>query len=83
MMAQVIRLLGVCTQTEQMMIVLEFAARGDLRTFLIDCRPSKGNAALLSKFDLARMAVDVANGMVFLSSLKFVHRDLAARYAVV
>ena len=65
------------------MIVLEFAARGDLWTLLIDCQPSKGNAALLSKFDLARMAVDVASGMVFLSSLKFVHRDLAARYDVV
>jgi hypothetical protein len=49
----------------------------------MDCQPAKGNAALLSKFDLARMAVDVANGMVFLSSLQFVHRDLAARYVVV
>jgi serine/threonine protein kinase len=63
-----------------MMIVLEFAARGDLRTFLMDCRPTKAKATLLSMFDLAKMAVDVANGMVFLSSLNFVHRDLAARY---
>ena len=63
------------------MIILEFAARGDLRTFLIDCQPANGNAALLTPFDLASMAVDIASGMVFLSSHSFVHRDLAARYA--
>jgi serine/threonine protein kinase len=61
------------------MIILEFAARGDLRTFLIDCQPSNGNTALLTQFDMASMAVDIANGMVFLSSHNFVHRDLAAR----
>ena len=78
---QVIRLLGVCMQSQRLMIILEFAARGDLRTFLVDCQPSKKHSSLLSPFDLAKMAVDVANGMQFLSSLEFVHRDLAARYA--
>ena len=75
-----VRLLGVCTQADTLMIVLEFAAHGDLRTYLMDCRPAPGKSSLLSRFDLARMALDVANGMTFLASLHFVHRDLAARY---
>jgi serine/threonine protein kinase len=61
------------------MIILEFAARGDLRQYLLDHRPARGHEALLTLFDLAQMALDIANGMVFLSSQSFVHRDLAAR----
>jgi serine/threonine protein kinase len=62
------------------MIILEFAARGDLRQYLIDHRPKHDQEALLTTFDMAQIAVDIANGMVFLSSKNFVHRDLAARF---
>ncbi len=77
---QVIRLLGVCTQGEELMMILELAARGDLKNFLRDCRPNETNAGLLSIRHRIKMAMDVANGMKFLSELSFVHRDLACRY---
>ena len=80
---QVIRLLGVCTVGEELLMVLELASRGDLKHFLLDCRPTPDTEALLTSTHLARMSVDVANGMVFLSSSHLVHRDLACRYVSV
>ena len=77
---QVVRLYGVCTQGEKLMMVLELLSRGDLKSFLRDCRGTKEAGALLTQRQLMKMAIDVANGMVFLSSLEFVHRDLAARF---
>ena len=62
------------------MMVLELASRGDLKHFLLDCRPTQDNEALLNSTHLARMGVDVASGMVFLSANHLVHRDLACRY---
>ncbi len=77
---QVIRLLGVCTQGEELMMVLELASRGDLKNFLRDCRPTQDTEAMLSVTHLVKMGVDVASGMLFLSSNNLVHRDLACRY---
>jgi serine/threonine protein kinase len=75
----VIRLLGVCTQGEELMMILEYASRGDLKNFLRDCRPSEGTAEVLSLRHRIKMALDVCNGMKFLSEMQFVHRDLACR----
>ena len=65
-----------------MMMVLELAARGDLRDFLRDCRPTGNTTGLLTQGQLLKMCMDVANGMTFLASLQFVHRDLACRYKI-
>ena len=77
---QVIRLYGVCTQSEKLMIILELASRGDLKSFLRDCRGTPETGALLTERQLVKMGMDISNGMVFLSSHQFVHRDLAARF---
>ncbi len=77
---QVVRLLGICTQGDEMMMIMEVASRGDLRNFLRDCRPTDGTPGLLPIRHRVQMAVDVANGMKFLASKQFVHRDLACRY---
>ena len=61
-------------------MILELAARGDLRDFLRDCRPTGNTTGLLTQGQLLKMCMDVANGMTFLASLQFVHRDLACRY---
>jgi len=80
MSLQVIRLLGVCTQGEELMMILELASRGDLRHFLLDCRPTQDTEALLTATHLVKMGLDVTSGMQFLASNGLVHRDLACRY---
>ena len=61
------------------MMIMELAARGDLKSFLRDCRPISSNEPLLTEYELAKMGVDIASGLEFLSSRGFVHRDVAAR----
>lgn len=46
---QVIRLLGVCTRDEnRLMVILELAARGDLKSFLRDCRPVEVSSIIMN-----------------------------------
>lgn len=83
----VLRLLAVVTETEPMMIVTEFMARGDLRAMLLKARPTESEGGegkeTLTVTQLLRMAADVAAGMAFLADHKFVHRDLACRNCLV
>ena len=78
----VLRLLGVVTASEPMMIATEYMARGDLRNFLMGVRPRPGKETL-SPVELASLATDVASGMAFLGEHRFVHRDLACRNCLV
>ena len=80
---QVIRLLGVCTQADTLMMIIELAARGDLKNFLRECRPTLDVKGMLSETQQVKMAVDIASGMAFLASRKFVHRDLACRFVLI
>lgn len=81
----VIRLLGVCTQAFPLIIITELAGRGDLKRFLRQCRPDTLDRIdiNLTLVELVGMARDIADGMVFLSSNLFVHRDLSARNCLV
>ena len=79
----VVRLLGVVTQCEPLMIITEFMSNGDLRSFLRKNRPHGGKPGQLALSDLVFMAADIANGMAFLASKNFVHRDLACRNCLV
>ena len=54
-------------------IVTPFMAKGDLLTFL------RNDDKNLKVSDLIAFAVEIAEGMEYLASHKFVHRDLAAR----
>eukprot|EP01136_Pigoraptor_vietnamica_P018213 Opistho-1_new@64454 len=76
--AHIIALLGVCTQSEPNCMVLEFAAHGDLRHFLIDSK-----AYDVTPTDLLCFCIDVARGMEHLAKCEIVHRDLAARNCMV
>eukprot|EP00045_Choanoeca_perplexa_P016726 m.229631 g.229631 ORF g.229631 m.229631 type:complete len:1594 (+) comp17343_c0_seq1:69-4850(+) len=81
----VLRLLGVVTQDEPMMIIVEYMENGDLRSFLRRSRPDPTNPTDggLTMADLIYVAADVAAGMDFLAKGKFIHRDLAARNCLV
>ncbi|XP_067050046.1 ephrin type-B receptor 1-like isoform X2 [Acropora muricata] len=73
----VIRLVGVVTQSCPMMILTEFLESGSLDHFL---KTRKGQ---LTTIELLGMARGVACGMVYLSEMNFIHRDLAARNILV
>uniref|UniRef100_A0AAY5L024 receptor protein-tyrosine kinase n=1 Tax=Esox lucius TaxID=8010 RepID=A0AAY5L024_ESOLU len=80
----IIRLLGVCVSSEPLCMVTEYMECGDLNQYLshrvlLDKTGPAHHAATISYPALISMASQIASGMKFLSSLNFVHRDLATR----
>ncbi|KAI6214460.1 hypothetical protein M3Y94_00271000 [Aphelenchoides besseyi] len=68
----VLRLLGVASQVEPVMVVSELASGGSLRSH---CR----NNPNLAVHQLTKYLYDAAKGMEYLSESGVVHRDVAAR----
>ncbi|XP_026320144.1 insulin receptor-like isoform X2 [Hyposmocoma kahamanoa] len=87
----VVRLLGVVSRGQPTLVVMELMENGDLKTYLRSHRPDSESS--LPKKDntsnpptlqnILQMAVEIADGMAYLSAKKFVHRDLAARNCMV
>uniref|UniRef100_A0A4W3HCV3 Discoidin domain-containing receptor 2 n=1 Tax=Callorhinchus milii TaxID=7868 RepID=A0A4W3HCV3_CALMI len=84
----IIRLLGVCIHDDPLCMVTEYMENGDLNQFLYQRELENqftlaNNIPSVSYRCLLHMGTQIASGMQYLSSLKFVHRDLATRNCLV
>ncbi|CAF1588247.1 unnamed protein product [Rotaria sp. Silwood1] len=81
----VIQLYGICSRIRPPYVVMELMENGDLKNYLYRHRQSEltPNSPTLTESAMIQLALDVADGMYYLSDQKFVHRDLAARNCLV
>lgn len=76
----IIKLLGVVSIENPPFVVMELMENGDLKTYL---RSIRDTHFVPDSCRMIRMAAEIADGMAYLESKKFVHRDLAARNCMV
>ena len=69
----VLRLVGVVTRGDPILVVMEFMEHGALQSYI------KAHAPELTELQRLGFAADLANGLAYLHARGFIHRDVAAR----
>ncbi|PKY44354.1 kinase-like protein, partial [Rhizophagus irregularis] len=64
-------------QDERLLLIMEYASDGDLRTYL----KSKNNTLTIEK--KVKLAFDVTKGLYYLHKINIIHRDLHAKNIVI
>lgn len=81
----VVKILALCTKDSPECIILDAGLPGDLLTFIRDKK--RDTSPLISTEeetqDLLKISDEIALGMAYLSSERFIHKDLAARNCIV
>ncbi|XP_021343131.1 focal adhesion kinase 1-like isoform X2 [Mizuhopecten yessoensis] len=73
----IIHLIGICSETRPVWIVMELAKHGEMRAYL------QKNAHILDLCTLILYTCQLCTALSYLESKKFVHRDIAARNVLV
>lgn len=80
-----VKLLGVVSEGQPALVIMELMHNGDLRKYLRRQRPDddnpNGHPPTLSR--IMQMGAEICDGMAYIHSRKFVHRDLAARNCMI
>ncbi|XP_052896326.1 uncharacterized protein LOC128303424 [Anopheles moucheti] len=83
----IVRLLGVCLQSEPVYTIMEFMLYGDLKTYLLARRhlvnSKQSDDSDISNKRLTMIALDVSRALSYLAEQKYVHRDVACRNCMV
>ena len=83
----VIKLIGVVSQGQPALVLMELMENGDLKNYLRSRRPDSENNKLglpvPTLREVLQMAIEISDGMSYLSVKNIVHRDLAARNCMV
>lgn len=86
----IVTMIGACTKSEPIAIIMEYVPNGNLLSYLIKCRheTEDGYAEMdgnnvdkhtLTPNEMLSFARQISMAMLYLSDNKYVHRDLAAR----
>ncbi|BFZ03666.1 hypothetical protein BsWGS_06705 [Bradybaena similaris] len=73
--------LGQCTETSPFLVILEFAAHGNLKSYLVKHRQDV--ETLIASNRLVSFALGAASGLACLHRHHYIHNDLAARNCLV
>uniref|UniRef100_A0A1I8IAZ6 receptor protein-tyrosine kinase n=1 Tax=Macrostomum lignano TaxID=282301 RepID=A0A1I8IAZ6_9PLAT len=76
--AHVVRLIGVVSENVPILVLMELMENGDLKTCLRQMRPDTDGPD-----QLVLWCAQIADGMYYLETRKYIHRDLAARNCMV
>jgi receptor tyrosine kinase-like orphan receptor 1 len=77
----IVCILGVILREEPLCMLFEYMSHGDLHEFLISNSPNEGK--YLTQQQFLYIALQIAEGMEYLSSHHYIHRDLASRNCLV